>query len=70
MLVLALLIAGIQLGVVPFVVILLMGFLAAVFILGEFYAAAVYASSRNPIPIALTQATWLAWLLTTTLPRT
>jgi len=70
LLVLALLIAGIQLGVVPFVVILLMGFLAAVFILGELYAAAVYASSRNPVPIALTQATWLAWLLTTTLPRT
>ena len=67
-LVLALLVAGVFAGIVPFVVILLIVPLLAVFLLAEIVATALYASSGNLLASALLQAAWLAWLIAATMP--
>jgi len=68
LLVLALLVAGVFAGVVPFVVILLMVPLLVVFLLSEIVATALYASSGNLLASALLQAAVLGWLIAAMMP--
>ena len=68
LLVLALLVAGVFAGIVPFVVMLLLVALLLVFLLAEIVATALYASSGNLLASALLQAAWLAWLIAATMP--
>lgn len=68
LLVLALLLAGVFAGIVPFVVILLAVPLFLVLVLAEIAATALYASSGNLLASALLQAAWLGWLIAAMMP--
>jgi dienelactone hydrolase len=68
LLVLALLLAGVAAGIVPFVVVLLLGALVVVFVLAEIAAAALYARSGNLLASATLQAAWLAWMIAALMP--
>jgi dienelactone hydrolase len=66
--VVALLVAGVFAGIVPFVLILLIAPLLGVFVLAEIAAAALYARSGNLLASALLQAAWLGWLIAAMMP--
>jgi hypothetical protein len=66
--VLALAVAGIFAGIVPFVVILLLGPLGLVFLFAEVAATALYARSGNLLASAVLQAAWLAWMIAALMP--
>jgi dienelactone hydrolase len=68
LLVVAILVAGVFVGVVPFVLILLIAPLVGVFVLAEIAATAIYASSGNLLASALLQAAWLAWMIAAMMP--
>ncbi len=61
---------GVQLGVVPFVVALMLPTLALLFVLVEVFAAGCYAASGNWLVIALVESAWLAWSTAVTSPLT
>ena len=67
-LVVALVILGVRVHVIPSVVMLLVPLLAILSVLFEVFAAGVYAASGNWLVIAVTESTWLAWLVATVLP--
>jgi dienelactone hydrolase len=67
-LVVALVVLGVRMGVVPSVVMLLVPLLAILSVLFEVFASGVYAASGNWLVIAVTESSWLAWLLATVLP--
>jgi dienelactone hydrolase len=62
------LLAGVATGVLPSVVVLLLGPLCGVFALMELLAAGVYAGSRNLLAIALLDAGWLAMVAAAIMP--
>ena len=66
--VVAALVAGVATGVLPSVVVLLLGPLCGVFALIELLAAFAYAGSRNLFAIALLDAGWLAALTAAFVP--
>lgn len=55
-------------GVLPFVVVVIIPFLAAIFVLVEVVSASIYAGSRNVAVIALVEAAWLGWIAAVTMP--
>jgi dienelactone hydrolase len=61
---------GVQLGVVPFVVVLMLPTLALLFLLVEVFAAGCYVASGNWLVIALVESAWLAWSTAVTSPLT
>ncbi|HBZ70931.1 MAG TPA: hypothetical protein DEP35_14830 [Deltaproteobacteria bacterium] len=67
-LVLAAVVAGVQVGVLPPVVMLMAPMLVILFILFEVFASGVYIASGNWLVIAVTESAWLAWLLATVFP--
>jgi dienelactone hydrolase len=66
--VLAMIAAGVSLGIVPFVVMLLLGGLVLVFALTEIAATALYARSGNLLATAALQAAWLGWTIAALMP--
>jgi hypothetical protein len=67
-LVLLVLFAGVQVGVMPRVVTLMLPALALAFCFIELLAASVYAASRNAAAIALIDAAWVALIVAATMP--
>ena len=67
-LVVALLVAGVALGVLPFVLVLMLAPLCGVFAMLELLAAFAYARSRNLLAIALLDAAWLAAVTAALMP--
>jgi dienelactone hydrolase len=67
-LVVLVLVLGIAVGVLPHVMVFVVGPLALVFALVEVAGAAIYATSRNLLAIALVDATWLALVLAASMP--
>ena len=67
-LVLAAIVAGVQLGVIANVVMLVVPIVALLFAMFEVTAAAIYATSRNLALAALLEAGWLAWVMSVSLP--
>lgn len=65
---LALLVAGVFAGILPFVVMLLLVPLALVLLLAELTAAALYARSGDRLAGAVLQAAWLAWTIAAMMP--
>ena len=61
-------VAGMLLGLVSPVVMMMIPGLAVIALLSELLAASVYATSRNLAVIALVDATWLAYMLSSSLP--
>lgn len=61
---------GVQLGVVPPVVMLMLPTLALLFVLFEVFAAGCYVASGNWLVIALVESAWLAWSTAVTSPLT
>lgn len=57
-----------SLGILPYVVVVIVPFLAVIFVLVEIVSAAVYATSRNVVVAALTEALWLGWIAAVTMP--
>jgi alpha-beta hydrolase superfamily lysophospholipase len=68
LLVLAVLVAGIFAEIVPAVLLLLLGALAAVFVVAEIAAAALYARSGNLLASAVLQAALLGWTIAALMP--
>jgi len=66
--VVAVLLAGVATGVLPFVLVLMLGPLCGVFLGMELLAAGVYAGSRNLLAIALLDAGWLAMVAAAIMP--
>src|SRR5262245_1123879 len=62
------LVAGVATGVLPFVLVLMLGPLCGVFALMEVVAAGIYAGSRNPLAIALLDAGWIAAVAAAIMP--
>jgi dienelactone hydrolase len=67
-LVVLVLVLGIRVGVLGGVLAFVLGPLVPVFVLVEIVAAAVYATSRNLLTIALVDASWLALVLAASMP--
>ncbi len=67
-LVVLVLVLGIRVGVLSGVLAFVLGPLVLVFVLVEIVAAAVYATSRNLLTIALVDASWLALVLAASMP--
>jgi dienelactone hydrolase len=67
-LVVAALVGGVRLGVIPPVVMLMVPTLAVLFLLFEVFASGVYAASRNWLVIAVAESSWLAWLVAILMP--
>lgn len=67
-LVLLVLFAGVQIGVMPPVVTLLLPALALAFCFIELLAASIYAASRNVAAIALIDAAWVALIVAAAMP--
>ena len=67
-LIVAVLIVGVRVGVVPPVVMLMVPLLVSLFVLFEVFATGVYAASSNWLVIAVTESTWLAWVAATVFP--
>jgi hypothetical protein len=67
-LVVAAVVAGVRMGVVPPVVMLMVPMLAILSGLFEVFATGVYAASGNWLVIAVTESTWLAWVVATIFP--
>jgi len=66
--VLGTLVAGVSVGVVPWVVMLMLPALAVAFAVVELLAASVYAASRNVSVIALIDAGWVALIVAAAMP--
>jgi dienelactone hydrolase len=66
--VLAMLVVGALVGIVPFVVMLLLAPLFLAFVMQEIAAAALYSASGNRLASAFLQATWLAWQIAALMP--
>jgi hypothetical protein len=62
------LIAGVQLGLIPPVVMLMIPALALVFLLVEIMASSFYLASRNLLAIALMDAAWLGLIVAAIMP--
>jgi dienelactone hydrolase len=69
-LIIALMVAGIFLQVLPFVLLLILQSLAFIYLMVEIFAASVYSSSRNLVLIALVESAWFAWMIAATNPIT
>jgi hypothetical protein len=67
-LVLLILFAGVQIGVMPWVVTLMLPTLALTFFFIELLAASIYATSRNLAAIALIDAAWVALIVAAAMP--
>lgn len=67
-LVLGLLLLGVSLGVTPFVVVLMLPVLAALFLLFEIAAASLHAAGGNLVALAVLEAAWFAWATGATMP--
>jgi len=67
-LVVAAVIVGVRMGVIPPVVMLMVPLLAILSVLFEVFASGVYAASGNWLVIAVTESTWLAWVAATVFP--
>ena len=67
---LALLWAGVVLGVIPPVVALILPSLAIQFILFEIFTGCVYGKSGNIVPAVLVESAWLGWAIALTMPIT
>jgi dienelactone hydrolase len=68
--VIALMGAGIALGILPFVIALVMPILIPIFVAFEIFAAAAYSRSRNLALIAIVETLWFVWLIAATNPIT
>jgi len=66
--VVAALVVGVRLGVVPPVVMLMVPMLVVLFLLFEVFASGAYAASRNWLVIAVAESGWLAWLVAVVMP--
>lgn len=62
--------AGIALGILPFVIALVMPILIPIFVMFEIFAASVYSRSRNLALIAIVETLWFVWLIAATNPIT
>ncbi len=69
-LILATMVAGVTLDVLPGVVMLILPSLALIFVMIEIFAAFAYSGSRNLLLIALVESAWFAWVLAATSPIT
>jgi dienelactone hydrolase len=67
-LILLVLFAGVKAGVLDFVLLFMLPTLAAVSLLFEVLASALYAASRNLLAIALLDAAWLAFVMAAVMP--
>jgi dienelactone hydrolase len=67
-LVLLVLFAGVKAGVLDVVLLFMLPTLAAVYLLFEVLASAIYAASRNLLAIALLDAAWLAFVTAAVMP--
>jgi dienelactone hydrolase len=68
LLVLGLMLLGVAIGVIPFVVVLMLPVLAALFLFFEIVAAALHAAGRNLVALAVLETAWFAWMVGATLP--
>ena len=62
------LLLGMQLGLLHPVMVFVIGPLCLIFVGAEVLAAAIYASSRNRLVIAIVDAAWLAFVLAAIMP--
>jgi hypothetical protein len=62
------LVAGVELGILPGVVLLMLPGLVLVFLQAELVATPLYAVSRNLAAIAFLDATWLAFVVASSMP--
>jgi len=69
-LIIAMLVVGIFLQVLPGVLILILPNLVLIYVTVEILAASVYSSSRNLILIALVESMWFTWTIAATAPIT
>ncbi len=67
-LVIGLTLLSVSLGVTPFVVVLMLPILAAIFLLFEIVAAAIHATGANLVALAVLEAAWFAWVTGTAMP--
>lgn len=68
--ILILLAIGVEIHLLPFVMILVLPSLALVFIFFEIFAAAAYSGSGNLLAIALVESAWLGWFTAAIMPIT
>jgi hypothetical protein len=60
---------GVEVGVMPFVLILILPSIAIMFVMFEIFAASVYSErGGNVLVIALVESAWLAWIMAATMP--
>jgi len=69
-LIIAMLVVGIFLQVLPGVLMLILPTLVLIYVTVEILAAAAYSSSRNLMLIALVESMWLTWTIAATAPIT
>ena len=69
-LILVLMAAGVMVGVLPFVLLLILPSLVLLFAMIEIFAASAYSTSRNLGLIALVESAWFAWIIAATNPIT
>jgi len=67
-LVVAAVVLGVRMGVIPPVVMLMVPMLVVLFLLFEVFASGAYAASRNWLVIAVAESGWLAWLVAILMP--
>ncbi|HUO05963.1 MAG TPA: alpha/beta fold hydrolase [Candidatus Binataceae bacterium] len=69
-LIIAMIICGVKLQVMPLVVVLIMPAIAIISVPVEIFAASAYSTSRNLMLIALVETMWFAWTMVATTPIT
>jgi dienelactone hydrolase len=69
-LIVLLMVVGVNLGILPFVLMLILPIIVLAFVMIEIFSASAYSASRNLMLIAVFETLWWAWMIAATNPIT